>query len=88
MNHGRRNTPARPRTAGGAGVNSAEGFYSQLKRGIDGTHHHVSIDAPAPLVAEYDFRYSLEKSATRPPDMKAIQQAGGKRLTYRDPTDR
>lgn len=29
-------------TKAGAGVNSIEGFWAQLKRGINGTHIHVS----------------------------------------------
>ncbi len=33
----------------GAGTNLAENFFSQFKRSIDGTHHHVSREAFAPL---------------------------------------
>ena len=28
---------------GEAHINTAEGYFSQLKRSIDGTHHHVSL---------------------------------------------
>ena len=34
---------------GGAGTNLAEGFFSQLKRSLDGTHHHVSTEKPPVL---------------------------------------
>jgi transposase-like protein len=33
----------------GAGTNLAEGFFSQLKRSLDGTHHPRERRAPAPL---------------------------------------
>lgn len=29
---------------GAVHTNTAEGYFSQLKRSIDGTHHHVSRD--------------------------------------------
>jgi hypothetical protein len=70
-----------------AHVNSAEGFFSQLKRGIDGTHHHVSKTHLHRYVTEYDFRYSTRKMSDTARTMKAIQQAAGKRLTYRDPIE-
>ena len=31
-------------TRGNVSTNLAEGYFSQLKRSIDGTHHHVSIE--------------------------------------------
>lgn len=41
--------------------NTVEGFFSQLKRSIDGTHHHVSVHHLHRYVAEFDFRYSARK---------------------------
>ena len=35
-------TPRVSTSATGATTNRAEGFFSQLKRSLDGTHHHVS----------------------------------------------
>ena len=37
-------------------TNAAENFFSQLKRSIDGTHHHVSRDHPNRYLAEFSFR--------------------------------
>jgi transposase-like protein len=45
----------------GASTNMAEGFFAQLKRSIDGTHHHVSIKHLPRYVGEFDFRYSTCK---------------------------
>ena len=35
-----------------------EGYFSQVKRSIDGTHHHVSKEHLGRYMDEYDFRYS------------------------------
>lgn len=43
---------------GNVTTNMAEGFFSQLKRSLDGTHHHVSVEHLPRYVGEFDFRYS------------------------------
>jgi len=43
---------------GDVSTNQAENFFSQLKRSIDGTHHHVSVEHLGRYLAEFDFRYS------------------------------
>lgn len=35
-----------------------ENYFSQLKRSIDGTHHHVSVPHLPRYLAEFDFRYT------------------------------
>lgn len=40
------------------GTNQAENFFSQLKRSLDGTHHHVSREHLHRYLGEFDFRYS------------------------------
>jgi transposase-like protein len=50
----------------GAGTNLAENFFSQLKRSIDGTHHHVSVEHLPRYLAEFDFRYSTRKMSDTP----------------------
>jgi transposase-like protein len=39
-------------------TNTIEGFWSQLKRSIDGTHHHVSGKHLQKYVDEFVFRYN------------------------------
>ena len=39
-------------------TNSIEGFWSQLKRSIDGSYHHVTTKWLPLYVDEYSFRYS------------------------------
>ncbi len=67
----------------GATTNPAEGYFSQLKRSIDGTHHHVSRRHLARYLAEYDYRYSTRKLNDTQRTRKLVGQVGGKRLTYR-----
>jgi len=48
-------------TAGDIHTNSVEGFWSQLKRSIDGTYHHVTPRHLQEYADEYAFRYSHRK---------------------------
>jgi hypothetical protein len=40
-----------------------EGYFSILKRGVYGTFHHVSEAHLGRYLAEFDFRYSVRRSA-------------------------
>jgi transposase-like protein/predicted RNA-binding Zn-ribbon protein involved in translation (DUF1610 family) len=42
-------------------VNSLEGFWSQIKRSIRGTHIHVSRRHLAKYLGEFEFRYNMRK---------------------------
>src|SRR5205823_2366415 len=39
-------------------TNTAENYFSILKRGIDGVYHHVSEAHLPRYLAEFDFRYN------------------------------
>ncbi len=43
---------------GGVSTNSIEGFWAQLKRGINGTHIHVSAKHLSKYLAEFEFRHN------------------------------
>jgi len=45
-------------TGQGIHTNRIEGFWSQLKRSIDGTYHHVTAEHLAEYIDEYGFRYN------------------------------
>lgn len=68
---------------GDVSTNQAENFFSQLKRSIDGTHHHVSVQHLDRYLAEFDFRYSTRAMS----DADRMMVLGGRvhlrRLTYR-----
>lgn len=72
---------------GKAHTNSAEGYFSQLKRSIDGTHHHVSERHLNRYLAEFDYRYSTRKLKDGERTELAIQRTTGKRLRYEEPAD-
>lgn len=67
---------------GRAHINTAEGYFSQLKRSIDGTHHHVSAKHLHRYVSEFDYRYNMRKVKDGERTVRAIRQAAGKRLQY------
>ena len=70
---------------GGETTNHAEGYFSQLKRSVDGTFHHVSHEHLPRYLAEFDYRYSTRKMPDGERAVRTIQQATGRRLTYRQP---
>ena len=43
----------------GAGVNGVEGFWAQLKRGINGTHIHVSSKHLPKYLGEFEYRWNM-----------------------------
>jgi transposase-like protein len=66
--------------------NTAENFFSILKRGIIGTYHHVSEAHLDRYLAEFDFRYSTRaKLGVNDGERATLIAKGieGKRLTYR-----
>jgi transposase-like protein len=70
---------------GDVSTNQAENFFSQLKRSIDGTHHHVSVDHLPRYLAEFAFRYSYRKDTDTERMTRLIGRAGGRRLMYLEP---
>jgi transposase-like protein len=66
-----------------AGINSAEGYFGQLKRSIEGTHHFVSTEHLNRYLTEFDYRYSTRKMSDADRMTRLVGQAGGRRLTYR-----
>jgi transposase-like protein len=67
----------------GATTNHAEGYFSQLKRSIDGTHHHVSVEHLPRYLAQFDFLYSTRRLDDSVRLQRMVDQAEGRRLTYR-----
>ena len=64
-------------------TNQVEGFFSQLKRSLDGTHHHVSPEHLHRYLAEFDFRYSTRRVSDAERMRRLVGQVGGRRLLYR-----
>jgi transposase-like protein len=63
-------------------TNHAETYFSQLKRSLDGTHHHVSVEHLERYLAEFDFRYTTCKDSDTERMAMIVERTGGRRLTY------
>ena len=74
------------RLGGYVHINTAENFYSIVKRGITGVYHSVSEARLHRYLAEFDFRYN-NRSGLGCEDAeradRALRGVVGKRLTYR-----
>jgi transposase-like protein len=70
-------------TRGNVSTNLVEGYFSQLKRSLDGTHHHVSTEHLARYLTEFDYRYSTCHISDSQRMRRLLGQVGGRRLTYK-----
>jgi len=70
---------------GDISTNQAETYFSQLKRSLDGTHHHVSVEHLPRYLAEFDFRFSTCKSTDTERMGQLVRNVAGRRLTYQQP---
>jgi len=66
-------------------TNTVEGYFSLLKRGINGVYHHVGRKHLHRYLAEFDFRYNARETTDGQRSVNAIKTIGGKRLMYKDP---
>lgn len=67
----------------GVSTNAAESYFSQLKRSIDGTHHHVSREHLARYLAQFDFMRTWCETDDSDRMRGLLNQVGGRRLTYK-----
>ncbi len=74
---------------GDAHTNTAEGYFANLKRGINGSYHHVSQRHLHRYLSEFDFRWNAREASDSARTVAALREAEGKRLKYRErPTRR
>ena len=73
---------------GDAHVNSVEGYFGLLKRGITGTYHHVSKGHLHRYLAEFDYRWNERGTTDGERAARAVRAVEGKRLTFREPSGR
>jgi transposase-like protein len=65
--------------------NTAEGFFSLLKRGITGVYHHVGRGHLNRYCDEFAFRYENRKVSDGERAGMLVKAGEGKRLTYKMP---
>lgn len=69
---------------GEAHVNTLEGWFSLLKRGLNGTYHHVSPQHLDRYIGEFQFRYNARKVKDSERALRAVKGVEGKRLVYKE----
>jgi len=72
------------RKEGDVSTNTIEGYFSILKRGINGVYHHVGKQHLHRYLSEFDFRYNSRHMKDGERSLLAIRKVSGKRLKYRD----
>jgi transposase-like protein len=73
---------------GGAHVNTAESFFALLKRGVVGSFHHISKEHLDRYCDEFSFRWDHRSITDSARTEIALRQTKGKRLSYRQPTEK
>lgn len=68
-----------------ATTNTAEGFFGNSKRSIDGTHHHIGKKHAHLYFSELDYKYNTRKVTDGARTDTGIKKIEGKRLTLRRP---
>lgn len=80
--HKRVNHTANQWINGMAHTNGLEGFWSHLKRGVDGIFHHVSLGHLQLYLNEYTQRWNTREMTDGERFAALLPMVGGKRLTY------
>jgi transposase-like protein len=65
-------------------TNTVEGYFSILKRGINGVYHHVGKQHLHRYLSEFDFRYNSREVSDTERARLALKGTDQKRLMYRD----
>ncbi len=65
-------------------TNTIEGYFANLKRGINGVYHHVGKQHLHRYLSEFDFRYNSRKDTDGDRTLMALKSSEGKRLMLRD----
>ena len=68
---------------GDANTNTAESYFALLKRGVNGTFHHISKKHLSRYCDEFAFRWNNRKVEDGDRVVEAIKGIVGKRLAYR-----
>jgi len=69
-------------------TNRVEGFFSLLKRGINGSYHAVSKKHLHRYVSEFEYRWNTRTMEDGERTVTAIQKGVDKRLMYRAPIEK
>jgi len=79
VNHG-----AREYVRGDVHTNTIEGFFSRVKRGLNGTYHAVSREHLHRYLAQFEFAYNTRHMTDGERVLALLDAGRGKRLKYDD----
>jgi len=65
--------------------NTIEGFFSIVKRGLNGIYHAVINEHLHRYLSEFEFRHNFRELTDGERKLTAIKAADAKRLMYRKP---
>lgn len=85
VNHSREEYARRDVSGRLATTNTAEGFFGNSKRSLDGTHHQVSAKYLPLYLAEIDYKYNTREETDGARTSIAVPKMVGKRLMLRRP---
>jgi transposase-like protein len=71
---------------GNVSTNTVEGYFANLKRGLNGVYHHVDQKYLPLYLAEFDFRYNERETTDGARTNEGVKKVSGKRLTLVRPT--
>ena len=69
---------------GDASTNTVKSYFALLKRGVQGTFHHISKKHLGRYCNEFSFRWNNRKVEDGERAVQAIRGIEGKRVMYRD----
>ena len=67
---------------GNVSTNAVEGYFSQFKRSVNGTHHSITVDHLRSYLGEFDLRYSTRDITDQERMGLMIQRTAGRSLSY------
>lgn len=79
------NHRAREYVRGEAHTNTIEGFFSRVKRGLNGTYHAVSREHLHRYLAQFEFAYNTRGLTDGERVLELIARTEGRRLKYAQP---
>jgi transposase-like protein len=85
VNHSQEEYARRDASGRLASTNTAEGFFGNSKRSLDGTHHQVSAKHLPLYLAEFDYKYNTREETAGARTSIGIPKIVGKRLMLRRP---
>jgi hypothetical protein len=66
-------------------TNTVEGYFSIVRRGVDGIYHHIGKQYLDQYLREFDYRYNVRKMNDNDRTILAIRKTSGKRLMLKNP---